>query len=208
MGYDVVIAGVGAAGCVVASRLSEDPKRSVLLLEAGPDYPDPTMVPPEILSIVSPAHTHDWGYTSEPSFHGRSLRLPRGKLVGGCSATNAAIALRGAEADYDEWAAFGRGGPLPIGRGRFEDLAPVHRAFLEACREAGYREVADHNAPAEVGAGPLPLNALGGVRQSTALTYLAPARVRPNLTVRGGGDGGPCSARGEQGGWGAAGGIR
>jgi choline dehydrogenase len=68
MGYDVVIAGAGAAGCVAASRLSEDPKRSVFLLEAGPDYPDPTMVPPEILSIVSPAHTHDWGYTSEPPF--------------------------------------------------------------------------------------------------------------------------------------------
>ena len=78
------------------------------------------------------------------------------------------------------------GGPLPIGRARFEELAPVHRAFLEACREAGYPGVADHNAPGAVGAGPLPLNALGGVRQSTALTYLAPARGRPNLEVRGG----------------------
>src|SRR6266581_2507613 len=101
MKYDVIVVGAGSAGCVLAARLSEDPGRSVLLVEAGPDYPDPSALPPEIASSIFPAYTHDWDYYSEPGMVGRTIHLPRGKLVGGCSATNGTGAMRGAPRDYD-----------------------------------------------------------------------------------------------------------
>jgi len=211
---EVVIVGSGSAGCVLAARLSEDPDCSVTLLEAGPDYPDTASLPPEIASGVAPAFSHDWGYRSEPGSLGRSLDLYQGRLVGGSSAVNATIALRGTPDDYDQWAALGnpgwsfaevlpffrrlerdldfddawhgRDGPLPISRAGPGELGPVHQAFLDSCAASGYRPVSDHNAPAALGAGPVPLNTVGGIRQSTALTYLAEARGRPNLTVRGG----------------------
>ena len=214
MKYHTIIIGAGSAGCVVASRLSENPDRSIPLLEAGPDYPDIVDMPPEIRSGFNPAFTHDWGYISELGSLGRSIALPRGKLVGGCSATNAAIALRGAPNDYDEWAArgnpgwsfsevlpffrrvesdadfedrwHGRDGPLPIRRDARETLLPEHSAFLQACSTLGYRRVADHNAPRAIGAGVLPRNVVAGIRQSAAITYLAAARGRPNIDIRSG----------------------
>jgi choline dehydrogenase len=215
MQYDVIIAGAGAAGCVLAARLSANPDCSVLLLEAGPDYPDVAALPEEIASSRSPAYTHDWGYFSESGVLGRAIHLPRGKLVGGCSATNATAAVRGATpGDYDEWAAYGgpdwsfasvlpffrrleddadchddwhgQEGPLPIRRARPEELTPLQRAFAGACGAVGYPLVTDHNAPGVSGVGPWPKNDLGGIRQSAALAYLRPARARPNLTVRAG----------------------
>jgi choline dehydrogenase len=211
---EVVIVGSGSAGCVLAARLSEDPDCSVTLLEAGPDYPDAAALPPEIASGLAPAFTHDWGDRSEPGSLGRSLELYRGRLVGGSSAVNATIALRGSPGDYDQWAAHGnpgwsfaevlpffrrlerdldfddrwhgRDGPVPIRRAGADEVGPLHQAFLDSCAASGYRRVSDHNAPGPLGVGLVPLNTIGGVRQSTALTYLARARGRPNLTVRGG----------------------
>ena len=210
--YDVIIVGAGSAGCVLAARLSEDPNRSVLLLEAGPDYPDPSKLPADIKSSYGATYSHDWGYESALKHLGRTIEVPRAKLVGGCSATNATFALRGAPTDYDEWANLGntgwsfkeilpffcklehdldfknkwhgQNGPLPIRRYTKKELTLSQAAFLEACSMAGFPEASDLNAPESMGAGSTPMNSIKGLRQSTALTYLASARHRKNLTIQ------------------------
>jgi choline dehydrogenase len=211
MEYDDIIVGGGSAGAVLAARLSEDPARRVLLLEAGPDYATVESTPADLrdgwrMSL----RAHDWGLTAE-AVPGRAIPYPRAQVVGGSSAVNATIALRGVPADYDEWAALGndewswakvlpyfrrleddpegddelhgRGGPIAIRRWRADELIPVQRAFFEVCRHLGFAEVADHNHPAATGVGPFPQNRRGRLRLSTAIGYLLPARHRPNLTI-------------------------
>ncbi len=212
--YDVVVLGAGSAGCVVAARASEDPSRSVLLVEAGPDYPLVEETPYDLVNSHNNSYTaHDWGFAYQPTALGRSQPFPRGKVTGGSSAVNTTIALRGMPEDYDGWAAEGNpewawekvlpafkrlerdldfghepwhgdAGPISIRRYPWDELTGVHQAFLEASSELGYPDCPDANDPGGWGAGPHPMNKLGRLRISTAIGYLAPARARPNLEVR------------------------
>jgi choline dehydrogenase len=185
MSFDDIIVGAGSCGAVLAARLSEDPARRVLLLEAGPDYASLALTPADLLGPDPSLRDHDWSLRAE-THAGRRIPFPRAKVVGGCSAVNGAIALRGVPADYDEWAALGNGewgwdsvlpyfkrlesdelgesalhggsGPIPVRRFRREEQHPTQRAAHDAYRALGFAETLDHNDPRATGVGPIPLN--------------------------------------------------
>ncbi|MGC1800109.1 MAG: GMC family oxidoreductase, partial [Solirubrobacterales bacterium] len=195
--FDVLVVGGGAAGCVVAARLSEDPARSVCLLEAGPDYGHRAAGrwPADLLDADEFPSSHDWGIEGgQPSV--------RARVIGGCTAHNACYVSVGAPSDYDEWEQLGNPGwswatmrpllaraesMLSICRPDIGDAHPWKRAVVAACASTGIEVLDDFNDPQRPrGIGSVPRNAPGGVRWNAAFAYLDSARGRPNLEIRGG----------------------
>jgi choline dehydrogenase len=213
MQYDDIIVGAGSSGAVLAARLSEDPDRSVLLLEAGPDYRTIEETPHDLLRTLLSLANHDWGWKAWATPQ-REILYARGKVTGGCSAVNASFAIRGVPADFDEWASWGnhqwsfekvlpfyrklehdadfggdvhgKGGPIWIERPKSSNWHPIVSAFYASCRAMGFGDAPDFNDPESTGVGPCASNVREGIRVSTAIGYLAPARDRLNLTIRGG----------------------
>ncbi len=207
---DVVIVGGGAAGCVLAARLSQDPRRRVLLLEAGPTHRHPLVTMP-LGSLQLFGSARDWDYRTEPvpGCAGRRMTWTRGKMLGGSTGINTMIYVRGNRLDYDDWAAagnagwswddclpyfqrvedrhrpsgsWGRGGPVHVGD--VSGLFPIGEAFVAACENAGIPRNDDFNGASQQGAGFFQVTAKDGRRVSAASAYLDPAIRRPNLEVR------------------------
>ena len=209
--FDYLIVGGGSAGCVLAARLSEDPQVRVALLEAGPPDKSVLIHCPAGLAVLAQNGQANWAFDTvpQPGLNGRRGYQPRGKVLGGSSSVNAMVYIRGQRGDYDHWAAEGNagwsfdevlpyfrraehnergadawhggGGPLNV-----MDLRSPNRfgpVFVEAARQAGYRLNADFNAAEQEGVGLYQVTHRNGERCSAAKAYLAPARVRPNLTV-------------------------
>jgi choline dehydrogenase len=209
---DYVIVGAGSAGCVLADRLTEDGRDQVLLLEYGGSDRSVWIQMPSALSIPMNMPRYDWGYytESEPQLDGRRLHTPRGKVLGGSSSINGMVYVRGNALDYERWESEGasgwsyrdvlpyfkraesragggndyRGadGPLATRRGLLEN--PLHAAWLEAGRQAGYPFTDDVNGFQQEGFGYLEMTVGAGRRCSAANAYLRPAMARTNLTVR------------------------
>lgn len=209
MEYDYIIVGAGSAGCVMANRLSENPSKRVLLLEAGGPDNNPFIHMPAGLAKLATNTRINWLYKTEPQqeLNQREMFWPRGKVLGGSSSINAMIYLRGQRQDYDNWAAMGNsgwdfdgvlpyfmksedqqrgasdlhgtGGPLAVQDLKYSN--PLSQNFLQASTQLGYTLNNDFNGDQQVGFGLYQVTQRNGQRCSAATAYLKPAIKRPNL---------------------------
>ena len=209
--FDYVIAGGGSAGCVLAGRLSEDPATSVCLLEAGNMGDSWVVNTPAAVVLMVPRAINNWAFETvpQPGLGGRRGYQPRGRTLGGSSAINAMVYVRGHRSDYDRWAALGnagwgyadvlpyfkrsenneelageyhgRGGPLNVAGLRTGN--PFQEIFLRAAEQAGFRRNPDFNGAEQEGVGVYQVTQKGGERWSAARAYVQPHLSRPNLKV-------------------------
>jgi len=207
--YDTIIVGAGSAGCVLAARLTEDPARRVLLLEAGPRDTHLWIHVPLGYGRLFTKSEVNWGYESEPepALNGRRIFTPRGKVLGGSSSINGLVYIRGQPEDFDGWGIrgwgfadllpyfkkaenqhrgaddwHGVGGPLEVA-----DLPDRHElcdAFIASAQQLGIPRNDDFNGARQEGTGYYQATACRGRRCSTATGYLRPAEKRANLTVQ------------------------
>ncbi|HXW46740.1 MAG TPA: GMC family oxidoreductase N-terminal domain-containing protein [Streptosporangiaceae bacterium] len=210
--YDYIIVGAGSAGCVLASRLSENPDARVLLLEAGPpDTAAEIHIPAAVNLLFKSAYDWDYQTTPQDRVGGRSIYWPRGRVLGGSSSINAMIYIRGSRYDYDTWrddygcegwgytdllpyflraecnsrgasAYHGASGPLSVQDLRYK--SDLTGAFISAARACGQPANDDFNGPTQDGVGYYQVTQRGGRRWSAADAYLHPAMDRQNLTVQ------------------------
>lgn len=209
--FDYVVVGAGSAGCVLANRLSESGGHTVLLLEAGPRDTYPWIHVPIGYAKTMFHPVVNWGFYTEPepTMNGRKIYWPRGRTLGGSSAINGLIAIRGQREDYDEWAAAGNpgwgyddvlpwfrksehnvrgasewhGASGPMWVSDIERPHPLIEAMIAGANEIGIPRNDDFNGRTQEGAGYYQLTTQRGFRCSTAVAYLKPARHRPNLRI-------------------------
>jgi choline dehydrogenase len=210
--FDYVVVGGGAGGCVVASRLSEDPGVSVCLLEAGGPDTSAFIQAPLGFAATAALGIHNWNYNTvpQPGLNGRRGFQPRGKVMGGSSSVNAMVYTRGNPLDYEHWAAMGNPGwsfkdilPLfkrsensecfgandyhgtggPLNVTYLRSPSSINQAFLIACTEQGVPETEDYNGASQFGCAPAQVTQKNGERCSAAKAYITPNLARPNLTV-------------------------